>query len=330
MKDLAERILSAKRILMSTHRDPDGDGIGSILALGSALRATGRKIDVILPEPCPKRLRFLDPEGVRRELPPDATDLGGVQPDLALILDTHQWTLLGRVGELIQGAKIPTVFLDHHPITDGRRDDVYGDQTSSSTGELVHRLLTNYLDLPIDTRIAECIYTSIAFDTYCFRFVRNSPSPHIIAADLLSRGVDANRIYRHLFASNPVGKMRLMGRLMSAVQIEENGSLAWVSLPLDWIREHGVSEDDMRDVVNCLLEIEHVEVAVLLKEVKRGTIKVSLRSKGSLEIHEAARRLGGGGHAYAAGATLTSSLEASQEKVLSEVIPVLRSAKPRA
>jgi phosphoesterase RecJ-like protein len=330
MKDLAERILSAKRILMSTHKDPDGDGIGAILALCSALGPTGRKIDVLLPDPCPKRLRFLDPDGWLHALAADAENLGVTKPDLALILDTHQWVLLGRVGELIQRAKIPTLFLDHHPVRNGKRDDVYGDQTASSTGELVHRLLVGDLDLPIDKRIAECIYTSIAFDTHCFRFVRNSPSPHLVAADLISRGIDANRIYRHLFASNPVGKMRLMGRLMSVVQIEEEGVLAWVGLPLEWIHEHGVCEDDMRDVVNCLLEIDRVEVAVLLKEVKPGTVKVSLRSKGKLEIHEAARRLGGGGHAYAAGATLKSDLDASRKKVLSEVVNVVRNAKPHS
>jgi phosphoesterase RecJ-like protein len=326
MKDLAERILSAQRILMSTHKDPDGDGIGAVLALCRALRATGRKIDVVLPDPCPKRLRFLDPDGCLGVLAPDAADLGVERPDLALILDTHQWVLLGRVGELIQRAQIPTIFFDHHPVRDGRRDDVFGDQDSSSTGELVHRLLVRHLDLPIDTRTAECIYTSIAFDTHCFRFVRNSPSPHLVAADLLSRGIDVNRIYRHLFASNPVGKMRLMGRLMSVVQIEEEGALAWVGLPLEWIQEHGVCEDEVRDVVNCLLEIDRVEVAVLLKEVERGTVKVSLRSKGSIEIHEAAQRLGGGGHAFAAGATLTGNLEESKEKVLDEVVAVVRNA----
>jgi bifunctional oligoribonuclease and PAP phosphatase NrnA len=324
MKVLAEQIRSARSILMSTHKDPDGDGIGAVLALALALRAAGTDVHVRLPDPCPARFRFLDPDGILKTLPEDASGLDCPRPDLALIIDTHQWSLLGRVGELIRSAEIPTVFLDHHLVRGATRDDVYGNPDSCSTGELVYRLLLHYLDLPIDARIGECLYTSIAYDTHSFRYVRNSPSPHVVAADLLSRGVDATKIYRHLFASNPVGKMRLLGQILSAIQIGENGKLAWVSLPVAWIRKHDVCEDDLRDTVNCMLEINGVEVAVMLKEVAEGTIKVSLRSKGITEIHEAAISLGGGGHAFAAGATLSGDLEGNCRRVLETVIPFLR------
>ena len=328
MKPLAERILGAQRLLMTTHRDPDGDGIGSILALSAALRRAGKQTDAILPDPCPNRFRFLDTDRLLRDLLCDANELGSPRPDFALVIDTHQWAQIGRVGELIREANIPTLFLDHHPVRGNYRDDVYGDPNASSTGELVYRLLLHYLDMPIDAKIGGCIYASIAFDTHSFRYVRNSPSPHLIAADLLSRGVDANQIYRHLFASNPVGKMRLFGRLMSAVQIEQNGELAWVGLPQAWIHEHGVSDDDIRDAVNCLLELEGVEVAVLLKEIDGESVKVSLRSKGKIEIHEVARELGGGGHCFAAGATLSGDLEASKTQVLDRVVPLFRHAEP--
>ncbi len=328
MKPLAERILAAERILMTTHRDPDGDGIGSILALAGALRRTGKQIDTVLPDPCPNRFRFLDEDRLLRDLPCDAVEIGSPQPDFVLVIDTHQWAQIGRLGELICEAAIPTLFLDHHPVRGNDRDDVYGDPNASSTGELVYRLLLHYLDMPIDERIGGCIYASIAFDTHSFRYVRNSPSPHLIAADLLSRGVDANQIYRHLFASNPVGKMRLLGRLMSAVQIEENGELAWVGLPQAWIHEYGVADDDIRDAVNCLLELEGIEVAVLLKEIDKESVKVSLRSKGRIEMHEVARELGGGGHCFAAGVTLTGSLEASKSRVLERVVPLLRGGDP--
>lgn len=323
MKVLAEQIRSARSILMSTHKDPDGDGIGAVLAMAYALRAAGADVHVRLADPCPDRFRFLDPEGLLRPLPTDATGLDCGKPDLALIIDTHQWSLLGRVGELVSDAGIPTLFLDHHPVRGAIRRDVYGDPDSCSTGELVYRLLLHYLDLPIDARIAECLYTSIAYDTHSFRYVRNSPSPHVVAADLLSRGVDATKIYRHLFASNPIGKMRLLGQILGAIQIDEGGKLAWVSVPVEWITECGVCEDDMRDTVNCMLDFNGVEVAVMLKEVQVGTIKVSLRSKGLFEISEAAMALGGGGHAFAAGATVSGSLDDSRRRVLEVVVPYL-------
>ena len=323
MKVLAEQIRSARSILMSTHKDPDGDGIGAVLAMAFALRAAGTDVHVRLADPCPDRFRFLDPGGILRALPEGATDLDCGRPDLALIIDTHQWSLLGCIGDLVRKAGIPTVFLDHHPVRGAVRRDVYGNPDSCSTGELVYRLLLHYLDLPIDARIGECLYTSIAYDTHSFRYVRNSPSPHVVAADLLSRGVDATRIYRHLFASNPIGKMRLLGQVLGAMQIDEDGKLAWVCLPIEWIKRCGVCEDDIRDTVNCMLEVDGVEVAVMLKEVHEGTIKVSLRSKGLFDISEAAMALGGGGHAFAAGASVSGDLEEARRRVMEVVVPYL-------
>jgi phosphoesterase RecJ-like protein len=324
MKVLADRIRTADRILMSTHQDPDGDGIGAILALAEALQADGKKVDVMLPDPCPERFRFLDKHRWLRCVATDAVDIGCPRPDLALIIDTHRWSLLGHIGELIRSMRVDTLFLDHHPIHHQQHTDVFDHPHASSAGEIVYTLLRDHLRLPIDKRIAECLYASIAFDTHSFRYIRNSPSPHRVAADLLARGVDANWVYRHLFASNPIGKMRLMGKLMAAVRIEQEGLLAWVSLPSNLIREHGVCVDDMRDVVNCLLELDGIEVAVMLKEVEAGTIKVSLRSKGKVQIHEVAQRLGGGGHPYAAGATLSDDLDRSKETVLGMIAPLLK------
>ena len=323
MKILAERIRGAHQILVSTHMDPDGDGIGALLALTLALRRAGTQVYPILPEPCPHRFLFLDPDRSLTSLPDDAEQLGCPRPDLALIVDTHQWSLVGRVGELLRAAEIPTLFLDHHPMDGDPREDVRGDATASSTGELVYRLLHSFLDLPIDARVGECLYASIAYDTHSFRYVRNSPSPHLVAADLLSRGVDATRVYRHLFASNPVGKIRLLGRVLEAVRIEEMGQLAWAELPFDWICQHDVAPDEFRDAVNHLLEIDGVEVAFMLKEVGRGKIKVSLRSKGRVGIREVAQSLGGGGHPFAAGATLHGDLAKARTQVIQELAPVL-------
>ncbi len=330
MKELVERIRASRTILLSTHREPDGDGIGSILALGMALREAGHVVLPCLPDPCPERFRFLDRDGILRHLPPDAktfpgtSESGGI--DLALILDTHQWDLLGRVGEILRAEGIPTLFLDHHPVNGDHRSDVMGDAGASSTGELVFRLLHSYLDLPIDEVIGQSLYTSIAYDTHSFRYVRNSPSPHLIAADMLSRGVDANHVYRHLFASNPVGKMRLLGRILTEIRIVGGGKLAWAEVPLAWIREGEVSVDDLHDAVNYLLEVEGIEIALLLKEVEGGEIRVSIRSKGRIEIHEVAHRLGGGGHPFAAGATLHGELAKARRTVIEMLTPLVTDA----
>jgi bifunctional oligoribonuclease and PAP phosphatase NrnA len=323
MRRLAERIRSSRRIFLSTHSDPDGDGIGALLALTIALRRTGIEVDCVLPDPCPERFRFLDPDGLLRSLPKDAASLDCPAPDLALMLDTHRWALLGRVGELLQKADFPTIFLDHHPVGGPRREDVCGDDGASSTGELVYRLLHTFLDLPIDARIGECLYTAIAYDTHSFRYVRNSPAPHLIAADLLSRGIDATHVYRHLFASNPVGKMRLLGEVLGAIEIREQGQLAYAEISQAAVRNHECAPDDLRDAVNYLLEVSGVEVAVLLKESDAREVKVSLRSKGRIGVQDAAQLMGGGGHPFAAGATLVASLPEARERVLALIAPLL-------
>lgn len=325
MKAMAERIRAARRIVLSTHEDPDGDGIGAMMAMTIVLRRIGIEADPILPNPCPERFRFLDPDGWLRCLEPGAESLGST-PDLALVLDTHRWQQLGRVGELIQASGVATLFLDHHPVAGAMRPEVDCDASASSTGELVYRLIHSYLDLPIDARVGECIYAAIAYDTHSFRYVRNSPSPHLIAADLLTRGVDAGRVYRHIFGSNPVGKMRLLGEMLGSLRLEESGRLAWVELPYARIRGHQTCPDDLRDAVNYLIEIDGVEVAVLLKEIETTEIKISLRSKGRIEIREVALKLGGGGHPFAAGATLEPPIEVASKLVHDLVIPLMRSA----
>jgi bifunctional oligoribonuclease and PAP phosphatase NrnA len=339
MEKLAERIRSAHRILLSTHREPDGDGIGSILALGMALRDSGHEVFPVLTDPCPERFRFLDRTGMLHVLRKNAGDLagaiapdgtpnaaGGSPPvDLALIVDTNQWGLLGRLGDLLRTSGVPTVFFDHHPVNGSDRSDVFGDPDASSTGELAFRLL-RMLGLSIDAKIALCLYTSIAYDTHSFRYVRNSPSPHLIAAEMLSHGVDATHVYRHLFASNPLPKMKILGRILREIRIEHDGKLAWAEVPYDWIQGSGVSIDDLRDTVNYILEVDGVEVALLLKEVDGGEVRISLRSKGRIQIHEVARRMGGGGHQFAAGATVHGSVERARESVLALLDKVLGEA----
>lgn len=330
LRQLSERIRTLKSLLLTTHREPDGDGLGAVLALAIALRAQGMQVSVFLPDPCPDRFRFLDPEGILRHLAEDAPDIPIENPEMALVIDTHQWAMIGHVGELIQARGIPTLFLDHHPLREETRNDIYGDPNACSTGELMYSLLIYHLDLPIDARIGECLYTSIAYDTHSFRYVRNNPSPHLVAADLLSRGVDATRIYRHLFASNPVGKMRLLGQVLASALIMEDGRLAYVALPLTWIQQHGVCPDDLRDTVNTLLEVQGVEVAVMLKESEDGTIRVSLRSKGEAVVNGAAMRLGGGGHIYASGATIPGPLDEAERRVMDEVLEIFRNAGAEA
>jgi bifunctional oligoribonuclease and PAP phosphatase NrnA len=208
------------------------------------------------------------------------------------------------------------------------RPDVYGDAAAASTGELVYRLLHQNLGWSITASVAEAIYISISFDTNSFKHIRSNPASLVIAADLVTRGVDTNRVYRHLFGSNSPSKARLLGWVLSSVQFDCGGRLAWVGIPHRLVGELRLERDEMRDSICHILEIDGVEVAATLKEVEPGKIQVSLRSKGACPINGVAAALGGGGHPMAAGCDLPGSCEEVWARLhpllarLAEAVPV--------
>jgi bifunctional oligoribonuclease and PAP phosphatase NrnA len=309
LKDLSRRISGARSVLMTTHFGPDGDGVGSTMALSEALEDHGFSVTRLLPEPLPRRYRFLDPRGLITH-PAEAKErLSGTRWDLGLILDTHQWEMLGGAAEWLRTCTAEAVFLDHHPQSAGDRAEVYGDCNSASTGELVYRLLQEGLGWSITPPVAEALYIAISFDTNSFKHIRSNPASLAIAADLVTHGVDTDRVYRHLFGSNSPAKARLLGWVLSSARFDCGGRLAWVCIPHRLVGELGLERDEMRDSITHILEIDGVEVAATLKEMESGKIQISLRSKGVYPINGVAAALGGGGHPMAAGCDLVGSCE---------------------
>lgn len=328
LKELAARLLETQRLVLTTHSGPDGDGIGSTLALARALQERGRNVTCLLPEPLPDRYRFLDLEGLIRD-PGEIMDGPEGTWDLALVLDTNQWEMIGPVGDWLRPRVAKVVYLDHHPLNGAVRPEVFGDPDAASTGELVYRLLHHNLGWSLSHRVAESLYVSISFDTNSFKHIRSNPASLLIAADLITRGVDTNWVYRHLFASNSPSKARLLGWVLSSMRFECDGRLAYVMIPFRLIGELGLTRDETRDCIQHILEIRGVEVAATLKEMEPGEVKVSLRSKGACAINAAACDLGGGGHPLAAGCDLRGTCEEAWERVRPELVRAIE-GRPRA
>lgn len=309
LKELAALVSGARSVLLTTHFGPDGDGVGSMMALGDAIEEHCGSVTRLLPEPLPRRYRFLDPRGLITHPTAAKEQLGDTRWDLGLILDTHQWEMLGDAAEWLRTRTAEAVFLDHHPQAAGGRADIYGDCDSASTGELVYRLLHQNLGWSITAPMAEALYIAISFDTNSFKHIRSNPASLAIAADLVTRGVDTNWVYRHLFGSNSPAKARLLGWVLSSAQFDCDGRVAWVCIPHPLVSELGLERDEMRDSITHILEIDGVEVAAALKEMELGKIQISLRSKGAFPINGVAAALGGGGHPMAAGCDLAGSCE---------------------
>jgi len=328
LAELARRLLQARAVLLTTHAGPDGDGIGSVAALGRALRQHGYRVTALLADPVPERYAFIPGTEEILALPTAREALRSEDWEFVVVLDTHQWTMLGEMEEWIKERGLPCYFLDHHPQTGPPRPEVVSDPEAAATGEIVYRLLRDHLAWPISPDVAESLYVSIAFDTNSFKYIRSNPSCLLIAAELVKLGVDTNRIYRHLFASNSRRKARLLGAVLSTVDFECDGRIAYVLIPHTLVRELGLERDELRDSITHILEIHGVEVAATLKEMEPDDVKVSLRSKGLCAINGVASRMGGGGHALAAGYDYKGTVQAAWDALRGPLVELLDRGDP--
>lgn len=308
---LADRLRASDAVILTTHAGPDGDGLGSVVALSRALRRAGKRTAILLPDRAADRYAFLDPEGQFLVFPEGCEALGRESWDLGLVVDTHQPSQLRGVDVWLREAGIPLLYFDHHPVSAGFGGEIYGDPRAVAAGCLVYHLLQGELGWEIDREIAEPLYISISYDTNSFKYLRNDPEALEICADLVRRGVDTTWVYRNLFASNPLRKARVLGWVLSHLEFQQEGVLALVAIPHAVIAEHDVQRDDLREAVTQILEIDGVEIAVVLKEMSPGDVKISLRSKGRFVINDVAAALGGGGHPLAAGCEFVGDLESA-------------------
>lgn len=329
MIQLASTIQAAKSIVLSTHRQCDGDGLGAEMALYFALKKLGKKVQVINLDATPRKYRFLQPDrwiqyfDENSEIPDDV--------DLTLIFDTNDERLVQPLYDACvqKGAKM--IFIDHHPILEqGPKPSAESviDITAASTGEMAHQLI-QALKIPMDRDIARALYTSITFDTQLYRFIRNSPNSHVIAAELLRYDIDPEEVHRHLFGNQTVQKMAFLAKALGQIEYFGDGRVALLKIRDADLAYYGLETDDSRDLIDMIMTIETLEAGVIFREDlhDRRLFKVSLRSKGQLPVLSLAESLGGGGHLFAAGANTRGDFEQLRESVVRHLVGALPKAR---
>lgn len=307
-----------RRAVITTHINPDGDAIGSEMALALFLRQRGVRVAVVNSDPVPRLYAFLDPR--REVLRPDAPEARRAMETCEILFGVDNGTLsrLGAMAEWVRGTSATRVCIDHH----ASQDDVWQvrliDESACSTGSMIYDMIRT-LRGRLSPEQALAIYVALITDTGYFRFARTDASTYRLAADLLDAGVDPIKVYHQVYERNSPAFVRLLGRALGDVRTELGGRVGWVRLTRPQIIEAGGEQEDTSDIVNSVLTIEGVKVALLFKELEGARTKVSLRSKGSLDVNALARRLGGGGHRNAAGILLDEPFERGIERVLAEV-----------
>ena len=236
--------------------------------------------------------------------------------DAALALGVGGFLLYGGEQDAVRALTVPKLTIDHHlPSDEPPSTVVVSDTTASATGELVFDLL-GALGRPLTPAIATALYTAILTDTGGFRFSNTSPRCHAVAAELLAAGVDPEAMYRRIYASVPVGKLRLLQEALGTLEVEPQIGLAWISIGAGALERYGVKSEDLDGIVEQPRSIAGTRLALLFRDLGYGKVKVSFRSTGDVNVNALARRFGGGGHAKASGAMVAGTLESARAEVL--------------
>jgi phosphoesterase RecJ-like protein len=312
---VAEALHGARRVVLTTHVNADGDGIGSEIAMVHLLGALGKEARIANPTPIPPRYAFLlEPVRDQDRTSDAAATLAWA--DLFLVLDISDLGRLGHLAKTIGSRGVVTACVDHHlsqgTLPDGPR---LVDADAAATAELVHDLAA-VAGWPLTPDVSRALYVGLLTDTGGFRYANTTPRTLRVAASLLERGLDPERIYSAVYATAPVGRLRLMAEVLETLVVESDLGLSWITVPAGAIERHGASADDLDGFVELARSVQGTRLALLFRTLASGKIKVSFRSVGDVDVSAFATRYGGGGHAKASGASIAGSLDEVQREVL--------------
>jgi bifunctional oligoribonuclease and PAP phosphatase NrnA len=318
---IAEHLQPGLRVALTTHINADGDGCGSEAGLARLLARRGLQPHIVNPTPWPDLFAFLLGDDVTDRSPEGVAALRNI--DLLIVLDISDVKRLGALTEAVRGLKVPRIVIDHHIPSDDRAGEiVLTDTTACATGELVYDLAFE-LGFEITPGVARALYIAILTDTGGFRFSNTSPRCHAVAADLLATGLDPEEMYQRVYASAPVGRLRLLAEVLQTLGVDEQKGLTWLSMNAGALEQHQVRQEDLDGIVEHARSIAGTRMAVFFRDLGHGKVKASFRSTGAVDVNAFARTFGGGGHARASGALIPGTLDDVRERVLAAARRVL-------
>jgi phosphoesterase RecJ-like protein len=303
-------IAEADRTLFFLHVSPDGDSIGSTLAMIRALRQAGKQAIAVGVDPVPRIYQFL--AGWDTLFVPWQQVEGDW--DLACFLDCGD---LGRVGDALPVVKYAkrTLNVDHHATNTVYGEFNYLDFSAAAVGELAYKLLRE-MRLPIDQETAMCLYTSIVADTGSFKYDSTAPGTHRIAAELIEIGAQPYEVTSAIFENESVSRLALLSRALGTLHVDPDGKIAWMHVTRQMLDEAGATDEDVEGLVNYARSVTGVEVGLLFREAPEGGTRVGLRSRRQVDVGTVAKQFGGGGHARAAGCGLDCDLDEATRQLL--------------
>jgi phosphoesterase RecJ-like protein len=292
-----------KSFVLTTHVNPDGDGIGSEVALASFLKKRGKQVSVINHSETPSNYAFLDPEDEILHFNPNSHAEKVRNADVIFIIDTNQLSRLRSMEPYVRESKAVKICIDHHLDKDDIADLYLIDEPATATGEILYHLM-QYLDGDkIDKEIARALYTAIMTDTGSFRFPKTDPEIHRIAAHLIRSGADPPEIFQEVYERGNVNALQLLGKSLSNLKTAHDGRVAYMVITRQMFEETATKEYQTENFIDHTMRISGIQIGLLFNELNDG-VKISFRSKGEIPVNELAKEFGGNGHLNAAGARL--------------------------
>ena len=310
LSQVVELIEAKQRFAITSHVRPDGDGLGSSLGLYWLLRALGKDPEVIMRDPVPHAYQKL-PGADRVRVTP------GVDRayEAVFVIECSDVTRPG----LDDLDKQFVVNIDHHSTTALFGDINWIDSTASAVGEMIYNL-SKAIGVRVTKEIAECIYTALVTDTGSFHFSNTTERTFKVASELVRAGVKPAKVSQAVFANYPWSKIELMSEVLSTVRRSASGRVAWLRQTLDMQARANASDEDADGFVNYPLSCGEVEAVAFLKETAPGSYRISLRSKGDVNVARIAEKFGGGGHRNAAGCTLSGGWDEVERAVVGRLV----------
>jgi bifunctional oligoribonuclease and PAP phosphatase NrnA len=298
-----QEIRARQRFVVTSHARPDGDGIGSALAFGQILRVMGKEADVVMHDGVPRiyqNLPFAD-RAMQADLVP--------ANDAVVMLECDSVRRAGLEGL----ERCFLINIDHHASGRNFAHINWIDSSVMATAELVYRFARRAC-VPVDRDIATCLYTALMTDTGSFMFEGTNEHTFTVARELVLAGADPAVCARHIYFGHSTAKMQLLGAALS--NLHRDGPLAWISVTQEQMQRFDAREEDCEGLVNYALSIGDVQVAIFFRELPDSRYRVSLRSKGEVNVSKVAEHFGGGGHKCASGCSLDGPLQIAVSRVV--------------
>jgi phosphoesterase RecJ-like protein len=309
LQKIVDAVRARRRFVLSSHVRPDGDSIGSQLAMAYALRALGKEARMVNADRAPAPLLAFPGVGSI-----EVADRVDETFDAAIVMECGD---LSRTG--VSGLERSFVInIDHHQGNTGYGQLNWFDSSAAACGEMVFELI-KALGVPMTLEIASHIYLAILTDTGSFHYSSISPRTFDICRQALEAGVDPVIVARNVYDSNNMGRLKLFGSVLSAMQIDTSGRIAIVYVDHEMARAAGGTYEDTEGLINLPLTVKEIQAVVFFKQVGGEEYRVSMRSKGDIDIAAVAKKFGGGGHKNAAGCTVTGAVDALQKTFLADI-----------